>query len=82
MMPYVMQDILNHAEVLRKVLKTYGKVAEFTYLTSVDDIDLNGVEFCNPQFLDNASISKYIGSVDEDDDYYRWIHQERSKNTH
>ena len=32
------------------------------YLTSVDDIDLNGVEFCNPQFLDNASISKYIGS--------------------
>ena len=45
------------------------------YLTSVDDNDLNGVDFCNPQFLDNTSISKYIGSVDEDDDYYRWIHQ-------
>ena len=42
------------------------------YLRSVKDCNHLYKDFCYPYLYPDSSISDYIGSVDEDNEYYRW----------
>ena len=42
------------------------------YLKSIKDCNDHGEDYCNPNYFKDISISNYIGSVDEDSEYYRW----------
>ena len=42
------------------------------YLRSVKDCNHLNKDYCNPDLYPDSSISDYIGSVDEDHEYYRW----------
>ena len=42
------------------------------YLTSIRDTDHKGIPYCNPQHIPEKSVKKYIGSVDENIEYFRW----------
>ena len=43
------------------------------YLRSIKDRNHLNKDYCNPDLYPDNSISNYIGSVDEDQEYYRWI---------
>ena len=42
------------------------------YLKSIKDCNDRNEDYCNPNYFKDISISNYIGSVDEDSEYYRW----------
>ena len=42
------------------------------YLKSIRDCNHLNKDYCNPDLHPDNSISDYIGSVDEDHEYYRW----------
>ena len=42
------------------------------YLKSIKDCNDRKEDYCNPNYFKEISISNYIGSVDEDSEYYRW----------
>ena len=42
------------------------------YLTSISDTNHRGVPYCDPQNIPEKSVKKYIGSVDENIEYFRW----------
>lgn len=42
------------------------------YLKSIKDCNERNEDYCNPNYFKDFSISNYIGSVDEDSEYYRW----------
>ena len=44
------------------------------YLDSIKDVNDSEIEYCNPKILNNISIKKYIGNVDEDSEYFRWTY--------
>ena len=49
------------------------------YLISINDCDEKGVNYCNPSQFPDKSIARFIGSVDEDLDYYHWNHEIENK---
>ena len=49
------------------------------YLISINDCDEKGVNYCNPSQFPDKSIARFIGSVDEDLEYYHWNHEIENK---
>ena len=48
-------------------------------MISINDCDEKGVNYCNPSQFPDKSIARFIGSVDEDLDYYHWNHEIENK---
>ena len=49
------------------------------YLISINDCDEQGVNYCNPSQFPEKSITRFIGSVDEDLEYYHWNHEVKNQ---
>jgi SpoIID/LytB domain protein len=47
---------------------------KISYLSSINDRNSKGISYCSTDIIPESSLKAYIGTIDEDGKYYRWIY--------
>ena len=47
---------------------------KISYLSSINDRNSKGISYCSTDIIPESSLKTYIGTIDEDGKYYRWIY--------
>ena len=48
---------------------------KISYLTSINDANSKGVSYCSTDIVPESSLKSFIGNVDKDGKYYKWIYK-------
>jgi len=52
---------------------------KISYLNSINDTNSKGISYCSTDIIPESSLKTYIGTVDEEGKYYRWIYRINNK---